>query len=70
MTTMFKKGDGASVHTDILLEDHMTMISILAYNARPLIYGVIRVAYELMHGVYVSWTMEQCSTSKWITILT
>lgn len=37
----------------------MTMISMLAYNARPIIYGVIIESSELVHGVYVTWNMEQ-----------
>ena len=57
---IFNKGDLVSVQIDVLLEDHMNMIGMLAYKARPEIYGVVREKGENGRS-RVSWSMEKCS---------
>ena len=55
---IFNKGDLVSVQIDVLLEDHMNMIGMLAYKARPEIYGVVRETGENGRS-RVSWSMEK-----------
>ena len=58
MSTTFNKGDLVSVKIHVLLEDHMNMIGMLAYKARPDIYGVVRETSPDW-GCRVSWSMAQ-----------
>ena len=54
---MFNKGDLVSVKIEVLLEDHMNMIGMLAYNPRPFIYGVVRKCEN--GGCIVSFSMDR-----------
>ena len=55
---IFNKGDLVSVKIDVLLEDHMSMIGMTAYKARPDIYGVV-TEKNTDWGWYVSWSMQR-----------
>ena len=54
----FNKGDLVSVKIDVLLEDHICMIGMLAYKARPEIYGVVRET-GTNGRCRVSWSMQR-----------
>ena len=54
----FNKGDLVSVKIDVLLEDHICMIGMLAYKARPVIYGVVR-EIGTNGRCRVSWSMQR-----------
>ena len=55
---IFHKGDLVSVKIEILLEDHMNMIGMLAYKARSEIYGVVRET-DTNDRCRVSWSMQR-----------
>ena len=55
---MFKVGDLVSILTEHLLDEHVSMMDMLAYNVRPRIYGVVRDE-STDYGCFVSWSMDQ-----------
>ena len=55
---IFNKGDLVSVNIHALLKDYMNMIGMLAYKARPEIYGVVRET-SIDWGCHVSWSIQR-----------